>query len=103
MQDSGRDQAQDGFLAADHQCVAGIVAALETHHGLGVIRQPVNNLALAFVAPLGADHDNILGHVVTFQTDFRIYGWAGAASRLWPSSRQTSSRSQCRSAAVSPR
>ena len=47
--------------AVDHQRVAGIVAALEADHDVGLLRQPINNLALALVAPLGADHDNI-GH-----------------------------------------
>src|SRR5204862_2234716 len=41
--------------------MAGIVAALEAHDDVGLLRQPVNDLALPFVAPLGADDDNI-GH-----------------------------------------
>ena len=46
-------------LAVDHQGMAGIVAALEAHHDLGPLGQPVDDLALAFVAPLGADHRHI--------------------------------------------
>src|ERR1700746_3820485 len=41
--------------------MAGIVAALEAHDDVGLLRQPVDDLALPFVAPLGADDDNI-GH-----------------------------------------
>ena len=41
--------------------MAGIVAALEAHDDIGLLRQPVDDLALPFVAPLGADDDNI-GH-----------------------------------------
>jgi hypothetical protein len=37
--------------------VAGVVAALETHHALSVIGQPVDDLALAFITPLGPDDD----------------------------------------------
>ena len=47
--------------AVDDERVAGIVAALEADHDVGLLRQPINNLAFALVAPLGADHDNI-GH-----------------------------------------
>src|SRR4051794_19068711 len=42
--------------------MAGIVAALEAHDDVGLFRQPVDDLALPFVAPLGADDDNI-GHL----------------------------------------
>ena len=48
--------------AVDHQRVAGIVAALEAHHDIGALRQPIDDLALALVAPLGAD-DHDIGHV----------------------------------------
>ena len=41
--------------AVDDQGVAGIVAALKAHDDIGALRQPVDDLALAFVAPLGAD------------------------------------------------
>src|ERR1700688_874632 len=41
--------------------MAGIVAALETHDDVSLLRQPVDDLALPLVAPLGADDDNI-GH-----------------------------------------
>jgi hypothetical protein len=53
---------QHGLLAADDQRVAGIVAALEAHHALGMIGQPVDDLAFALVAPLGADDDDVLCH-----------------------------------------
>jgi len=41
--------------------MAGIVTALEAHDDVGLLRQPVDDLALPLVAPLGADDDNI-GH-----------------------------------------
>ena len=44
---------------ADDQRVAGIVAALEAHDDVGLFREPVDDLALALVAPLGADDDHI--------------------------------------------
>src|SRR2546422_11773993 len=35
---------------------------LEAHHPLGVVGEPVHDLALAFVTPLGAYDDDVLGH-----------------------------------------
>ena len=58
---AGRQQGQLVGLVADDQRMAGIVAALETHHDLGALAQPVHDLALALVAPLGADHCHV-GH-----------------------------------------
>src|SRR5262245_56794359 len=46
----------------DHERMAGIVAALEAHHDIGALGQPIDDLALAFVAPLRAD-DHDIGHV----------------------------------------
>src|SRR5215208_4088289 len=45
--------------------MACIVAALESHDDVGLLRQPVDDLALSFVAPLSADDDNI-GHSRVF-------------------------------------
>jgi len=41
--------------------MTGVVAALEAHHHFGPLRQPVDDLPLAFVTPLGAD-DCDIGH-----------------------------------------
>src|SRR5271169_1654513 len=41
--------------------MSGIVAALEAHHHVGLFGQPVDDLALALVAPLRPDDDHI-GH-----------------------------------------
>ena len=43
-------------LVADDERVAGIVAALEADDEIGAAGQPVDDLALALVAPLAADH-----------------------------------------------
>ena len=56
---AGRQQRQFVGLAVDDQRVAGIVAALEAHDDVGLLGQPVDDLALALVAPLGADHHDI--------------------------------------------
>ena len=59
---AGRQQRQLVDLAVDDQRMAGIVAALEAHDDVGAFRQPVDDLALALVAPLRAD-DHHIGHV----------------------------------------
>src|SRR5690606_38231294 len=71
---------QDVFLPADHQRVAGIVATLETCDGRGFLGQQVDDLALALVAPLGADDDYETTHVaVPCQKKFNAPGTATAA------------------------
>jgi hypothetical protein len=56
--DAAGNQVQRRFDAVDHQCVAGVVPALKADHSLCAFGQPVDQLALALVAPLGAhDHD----------------------------------------------
>ena len=57
--DAGRQQRQLVDDAVDDQRMAGVVAALKAHHDVGRDRQPVDDLALALVAPLGADHHHI--------------------------------------------
>ena len=57
-QDAGRDQVQDGLLAVDDQRVAGVVAALEAHDRADLLGQQVDDLALAFIAPLGTENDD---------------------------------------------
>ena len=39
--------------------MAGIMAALKADDDVGLLGQPIDDLAFALVAPLGADHDNI--------------------------------------------
>ena len=57
-------QLVDG--AIDDERVTRVVAALEAYHDVGLLREPVDNFPLAFVSPLGADHDHI-GHQVSFR------------------------------------
>ena len=59
VEDARRDQVQDGLLAAHHQRVAGVVAALEAHDDLGVLGEQVDDLALPLVAPLRSDDDDV--------------------------------------------
>src|SRR5271156_4518879 len=79
---AGRKQREFVSLAVDDECMAGVMAALEPHDNVGADRQPIDDLALSFVAPLGADNDNI-GHRRLL---FRIIKTSEApAHRLKPS------------------
>jgi len=61
-QDARRNQVQHGLLAIDDQRVAGVVAALETHNGTDFLGEQIDDLALAFIAPLGTKHYDRLTH-----------------------------------------
>ena len=53
---------QHRLLTVDYQRVAGVVPPLESRHRRGAVRQQVDDLAFALVAPLRADHNYILAH-----------------------------------------
>ena len=48
---------EHGLDAVDHERMARVVTAVETHHELGLGSEPIDELPLALVAPLGADCD----------------------------------------------
>ena len=62
MQDPRGNQRQHGFLAADDERMAGIVATLEAHHCLRGVGQQIDDLAFALIAPLQADDNDIFTH-----------------------------------------
>src|SRR5262249_21009676 len=53
-----RHEVGHQLLAADHQRVAGVGAATVANDDLGTLGEQVDDLALAFIAPLGADDDH---------------------------------------------
>ncbi len=58
-EDAGGDEVEDVFGAADDDGVTGIVAALTADDDLGFLSEKIDDLALAFIAPLGAYEDGI--------------------------------------------
>jgi hypothetical protein len=54
---------QNGFLAFNDQGMTSVMATLKANHYIGRIRQKIDNLTFAFVAPLGADYDYFFAHV----------------------------------------
>ena len=57
-EDSGGQEVQRVLFAVNNDGVAGIVASVELHDEVGVLAELVSGLAFAFVAPLGAEHDD---------------------------------------------
>ena len=50
-------------VVIDPRALVEEIGRLEAHHDLGAFAQPVDDLAFAFVAPLGADHCHV-GHCI---------------------------------------
>ena len=46
---------KNGLAAIDQQRMPCIVSALKPDHRVGVVREQIDDLALAFVAPLGPE------------------------------------------------
>ena len=59
VENAGRNQPEDELRAVDVDRVAGVVAALIARDDVEPRRQQIDDLALAFVAPLGAEHCEI--------------------------------------------
>ena len=60
-EDAGGDQVQDDLGPVAVDGMAGVVAALVAGHGVEGGRQQVDDLALAFISPLGSEDDDV-GH-----------------------------------------
>src|SRR6266849_1693786 len=56
VNDAGRQQMQHEGLIADLDRMSGIVAALIADHDVETLGEQIDNLALAFIAPLGPDN-----------------------------------------------
>ncbi len=75
--EAGGQQGQLEHLAVNDQRVASIVPALKADDHIGAAGQPVDDLALAFVAPLGPDN-HYSGH------DSCSCKVRGDMGRIWP-------------------
>ena len=64
--DARGQQRQLVDALADDERMAGIVPALEAHDDIGALGEPVDDLAFAFIAPLGTNHCYV-GQMSTFQ------------------------------------
>ena len=61
-QDARRNEVQHGSLALDDEGMSGVVSALKTHCRRRLLGQAIDDLALALVSPLGAEHDDAASH-----------------------------------------
>ena len=80
--DARRQQGQLVGLVADDQRMAGIVPALEAHDDVGPVGEPIDDLALALVTPLGADDGDVRQNRSFFQGGTGCLGVAAAPVQL---------------------
>ena len=59
VEDSARHEVQNVLLVSDDDGVPRVGAALEANNGVRLLRQKIYYLALAFIAPLGADQYSV--------------------------------------------
>jgi hypothetical protein len=62
-QDAGGNQLQNELVAADAHGVAGVMAALKARHHVEAFAEQVDDFAFSFVAPLRAEHYEVLNHL----------------------------------------
>jgi len=65
VKDPGRNESKNELSIADTNGVAGIVSTLIPSDKVEMRREYIDDLALAFVAPLSAHYDNVF-HVSLF-------------------------------------
>ena len=53
---------KNSFFTTNNQRMAARCVPLKAHHCVGLLRQQVNDLALALITPLGAEYDDIATH-----------------------------------------
>ena len=89
MQDARRDEVQHELRAVHVDGVPGVVPALVARHRREMRRQHVDDLALAFVSPLRAEHGDIgLHHSATIVFDALRGQDDRVAMREWRESRR---------------
>ena len=57
-ENTGRKELKLILLTADHDGVAGVITAVGLDYVIDLAAEDIGGLALAFVAPLGADNDD---------------------------------------------
>jgi hypothetical protein len=50
---------KDGLFTVHHQCVAGVITALEADDNVRILSEEVDDFAFTFVSPLGADDRDV--------------------------------------------
>ena len=70
MKNSGGDDMKNKFFIVYYNGVACIVASLIPRNRIGFFREHINNLSLAFIAPLGANY-HYNRHFILFILNFR--------------------------------
>jgi hypothetical protein len=75
VKDSGRDNVENVFAAAESYGMTRVVSSLVTGDTIEFIREDVDDFSFSFIAPLQADNGEILLH------DSRLSGGTSASPR----------------------
>lgn len=67
VKNSRRNEVENVFLLPDDDRMAGVGTSLETDHNIRFLGEEVNDLALAFIAPLGANEYSIHRYPILYQ------------------------------------
>ena len=67
VQNARGHEVENVFLVPDNDGMARVRAALEADYDVRLFRQEVDNLALAFIAPLGANEYSIHNWPILYQ------------------------------------
>ena len=71
MKDARGNQMEYNLLISHYQGMTGVVAALEPDDKLGLFRQEVYYLSLAFISPLGAYYHHVCHRKAPLLSPFR--------------------------------
>jgi hypothetical protein len=82
VEDAGRNKSQDELTLANADGMTGIVSALISGHQIEMRREYVDDLTLAFIAPLGPNYDDIFH--LSLSADGLIQS-AGSHLNVWRS------------------
>jgi hypothetical protein len=63
MHDARRNQTQNRFFAIHPKGMTRIMPPLKPNDSARRFCEPINDLALTFVTPLGANHYDVLAHI----------------------------------------
>ncbi|GGC11590.1 hypothetical protein GCM10011352_42580 [Marinobacterium zhoushanense] len=53
---------KNGFLTIDYQRMTGVMTALKAHNRCNLLSQQIDDLAFAFITPLGAQNNDVSTH-----------------------------------------
>jgi hypothetical protein len=59
MQYPGRNKVENDFLIPDNEGMTRVISTLKTDYIVSIFSKDINYLTFSFIAPLGANHNNV--------------------------------------------